>query len=311
MQAVSFPGSSPGLVTTGPFTSTIYGEAPSDEMLRLVDIQQHDPDLVRIIDERKPDKPVKFTMSTPFANKDFCLPAYERSLSHIPTKQAHAVFYDNSNSDEMRQELRRILETHFDSWTLIEDRNKAQTFESNVDLPEYARITHRVAAVYATLFPDYLADADIVFNLEDDVEIAAGDFERLWDTIHLDDRIATVIGNQRDRRTGYASTGHSIAFNFTERIQVGCSSSGDEMQMKFATEKTFGIEAIGAGHTGCWMTRRNALDSIYIGDERYRGLTGADICWGLRVNHANRLFVINWQVNCKHWFKRFGKAVCM
>lgn len=309
MQAVTFPGTAPGSITKGPYTSTIYGEAPSDDALRLADIQQHDPNLVRVVDQRKHDKPVKFTLSTPFANKKFCLPAYERSLSHIPTKQAHAVFYDNSNSSGMRQEIRRILETYFDSWTLVEDRNKAQTFESNVELPGYARITHRVAAVYATLFPDYLADADIAFNLEDDVEIAAGDFERLWNTIHLDDRIATVIGNQRDRRTGYASTGQPIAFNFTERIQVGSNNLVDEMRMDFAPEKTFGIEAIGAGHMGCWMTRRNALDSIYIGDEQHRGVTGADICWGLRVNHANRLFVVNWQVNCKHWVERFGRAV--
>ena len=222
MQAVGFPGSTPGAITTGPFTSTIYGQAPDMDVIAALNISQHKPQLVRVVATENPNKPVKFTLTSPFANKMFCLPAYERSLQNIPTDDAHAVFYDNSDCPEMRIELLRILKAYFTSWTLIEDRNKASTFETNCTLDSYPWITHRVAAVYSTLFPDYLADADFVFNLEDDVEIGPGDFEKLWATIHMDDRIATVIGNQRDRRTGYASTGRPVVFAFEEKLQSGC-----------------------------------------------------------------------------------------
>jgi len=307
-QAATFPGTAPGHTQKSPFTSPIYGMAVPEVMMP--QINRHDPDLVRVVSCQNPGKAVKFTFTSPFANKQFCLPAYERSLSHIPCDQAHAVFYDNSNSSVMRAELERILKERFTSWTLIEDRNKPETFETNASHPLYPRITHRVAAVYSTLFPEYLADADIVFNLEDDVEIGSGDFEKLWNTIHMDDRIATVIGNQRDRRTGYASTGRSIAFSFHETIASGCRD-GDNLEMTFVPEKDFGVEAIGAGHAGCWMTRRNALDNIYMGDESVNGLTGPDICWGWRLNRAGRLFVINWAVECRHWYQRFGKSVSM
>ena len=298
--AVAFPGTAPGSITTGPFTSTIYGQAPEMDVVAKLGIKQHDPKLVRVVARQNPQKKVKFTLTSPFANKQYCLPTHE----------AHAVFYDNSNCPEMRDELLRILHANFDSWTLVEDRNAASTFETNITLDSYPWITRRVAAVYGTLFPTYLADAPIVFNLEDDVEIGPDAFQRLWDTIHMDDRIATVIGNQRDRRTGYASTGRPIAFELEEVIRSG-HVDADQIKLIAKQEKKFGIEAIGSGHLGCWMTRRSALEAIDIGEEYCRGMAGPDIIWGWRVNRANQLFVINWSVECRHWFQRFGRPVSL
>ena len=264
------------------------------------------PGLVRVVDEQKPrGRGVKpFVLVTPFCGKVPELEYYLRSLDRIPTEQCHAVFYDNSCNGEFQNRLRNCLRERFTSWCLVEDRNPPQFFVSHNTCDPSAMwpITQRIADIYALLYENFVPRASkLVLNLEDDIEIPAGGIERLLSSMDTNPELGTIIGTCCDRRPNYDAKGKPIAFDFQVEGTVS-QQTPTSVKLIHIREKTFGVEPIGAGHTGCWLTRTSALESCPIGEATLHGIKGHDLVWGWRLHEAGLLCANDWSVKCRHWY---------
>lgn len=287
-----------------------YGKSGMSGMVMSAE-QAHDPSLVRVVTERRRLAGKQFSLVSPFAGKRFALRKYQASLDRVPLHAAHAVFYDNSQSRPFQSQLLEILKSRFDSYTLIEDRNQPVTVEL-VSMEGWPRIAARCAAVYGTIYGEHVPGRlSRVLNLEDDVEIPVDAWRKLNTVLDQHEAVATVIGNCRDRRPGYDSSGKPIAFNFEVHQQIGPQTDPQRVRLVQLPDRPFGVEPIGAGHMGCWLTKRDVLRELPIGERELHGVYGQDLVWGWRVNQSGRVFAIDWSVDCKHWTVRDGKTLCV
>lgn len=260
--------------------------------------------LVRVAEDRPRLKGKRFAVVSPLCGKSREFRKYLLSLDRLPLEHAHAVIYDNSNDRVFHRRLVSAVRDRFQSYRIIVDQNEPvfvkQGQETSVD--RMREITQRIADVYGYLYREHVPKRlPFVFNLEDDVEVPAGGFEKLLAAIEADRRIGTVIGTCCDRRRAYGATGSPIAFRFLEHRQSGFANP-DSVDLVPIPEKTFGIEAIGGGHSGCWLTRKEALAACPFGEAVLHGIYGHDIIWGWRLQQAGFVMANDWSVRCRHWF---------
>ena len=280
--------------------------------LNIVDqLRQHDPNLVRVVEEKRPIFGRKrFSLVSPFCGKRPEFQKYLLSLSRIPTDRAHAVFYDNSGDAEFQAKLKDTLRRKFSSYRLVEDRNPPQ-FVNFAEPPSNNRmrlITKRIADVYGHLYQHHVPrTSPRVLNLEDDVEIPADAWERLNRVLDDEQRVGTVIGTCCDRRLDYGARGRPIAFDFRVEGRVA-ERSPESVKLVPVPDLPFGCTPIGAGHMGCWLTRTETLDTCPMGESELYGIHGHDLVWGWRLHEAGWSVANDWSVRCRHWFMR-GRAM--
>lgn len=272
--------------------------------------------------DRKLIRPVKqkgrpgvkdFVLVSPFCGKREEFQKYLMSLDRLPCQNAFAVFYDNSGDVDFQQQLMDVLERKFDSYLLIEDLNDAVFVDSNVP-PSAERmkvITQRIGLVYSIIYEQYVPrDVELVLNLEDDIEIPDNAYHTLVNSLQHNEKIGTVIGTCCDRRIDYGQQGRPIAFGFQYQQRVG-HHFPDDIELIPLHARTFGIEAIGSGHMGFWLTRMEALNHCPIGEPELFGINGHDLVWGWRLHEQGYLFANDWSVRCKHWFTQGRRLQCV
>lgn len=277
-----------------PDTATEYVEDPCRKW--------HDPSLVRIVEQKKKLDGCTFNLTTPFAGKPF-FDDFMRGLSRLPLNEAHFIWYDNSNSEEYRAMLKSALDSVAPSYTLIEDGNKSLTIESTDD---YGPISARCHKIYKYIMEGCTEESlGYTLNIEDDVEIPAN-VSRLWNVLDTYPKVGTVVGSCSSRRSKGSYWKIPIAFTFRRVQTIGGDFECQVSDHRIVTAKEFGLEAVGAAHMGCWLTRTRLLREVgmHFGTD---GVRGQDLCWGYELNLAGWTFAIDWSVCTKHYFMEYGE----
>lgn len=303
-------GTRPGIqhgrsVWTGPYASDEAEVTAAVEVERFHPLT-HDDSLVRIVCEKKRCKGKRFNLVTPFAGKAFCFTDYMRGLRRLPLADAHVVWWDNSNDPAFQKKLLRTLKDNFDSYMLVEDKNRQHTVETTT---EYAKISYRCHRIYKTLHEHMTCpDIPLTVNIEDDVEVPAGTWERLTGVLDTYPEVGTVVGSCRSRRLKDRTAHVPIAFTFERSQSIGGDGEIKVRDRRLVQEKTFGLDAIGAAHMGCWFTRTNLIRRIGM-NFGVDGVFGQDLCWGYQLNLAGHKFVIDWSVKTEHYYQLNGEKL--
>lgn len=267
-------------------------------------VASFDPDLVRPV-RHKPATCVKdFVLVSPFCGKKPELEKYLVSLDRLPCNSAHAVFYDNSCDREFQARLIDELERRFESYLLVEDLNRAAFVDLNRPIgPERMKeITRRIGQVYSVIYEQFVpSDIGLVLNLEDDIEVPPNCFQHLTRSLLSNEQIGTVIATCHDRRIEYGGKGFPIAFAFEYSQKIGSKTPSD-VELIRLEDKAFGLEAIGGGHMGCWLSRAETLHRCPMGESELFGIKGHDLVWGWRLHEQGYIFANDWSLRCRHWF---------
>lgn len=256
----------------------------------------HEPGLVRVIKESD-KRHRKYAVVCPHAGKAFCWTDFVKSLKQLPLDQAHVVLYDNSCSDRHQKKMLKLAK-ELPSVTVIEDRNKPSTIENTIVAH---RLIDRCCYVYEEIYDRHLPKSDFVLNLEDDIGIPPGGFNQLeW--VLGDENVGTVISDCVDRRMMVGEgKKQSIVVNFHERNQIG---GHDEryVDLEMVQPRAGGVEYVGSGHMGLWLTRREAIDATGMKTDMQARELGQDIQYGMRLHEAGWRFAVNWGVKAKHFY---------
>ena len=257
----------------------------------------HDSELVRVVKEHKKPRR-KYTVVCPHAGKAFCWTDFVKSLKQLPIEKSHVLLYDNSTNAKQHARLVSLTK-ELPSFTLIQDMNPPSTVEITM---ESDRLIDRCCQVYEEIYERQLTKTDFYINLEDDIGIPDGGFERLeW--VLGDEEVGTVIGDCIDRRR-IIWDGHrqSIVCNFDYTYQIG-GHGKHTVSVDMVEARPSGIEHVGSGHMGLWLTRRDALESTGMKTDLESRDMGQDIQYGLRLNQAGWRFAVRWDVKLRHFYK--------
>jgi hypothetical protein len=249
----------------------------------------------------KKHKP-EFNLVTPFAGKTFCLNNYVKGIKTLPLENAHAVFYDNSNQPRFQNRLKKILNDHFKSWTLVEDKNECQTIDKT---DHYKAVSWRCHNVYKDLYHNRIEDLPLSLNIEDDVQIPDISWNRLTRLLREQAEVGTAVGSCSSRRLKDSTACRPILFDIdvTENITTGEKLA---VARRLVTPKPFGVEAVSASHMGLWLTRTSLIRKVGMQWDT-DGLLANDICWGYNLNRAGYKTAVDWSVKTKHYFMHNGK----
>jgi hypothetical protein len=265
---------------------------------------EHDSELVDIVRQRAPRKRGRdINVVCPMAGKQFAFKQWEESLGKLPMDRAHVLVYDNSNRPAFHRMIEEFCQREFDSYTLVRDDNQKLTIDG---LPNsslgWQAIASRCDDVYAEIYTRWMDPRrPLCLNLEDDVGIPEDSWEKLSHTIR-DEQVATVIGQCNDRRLFvHNGTLQSIAVNFEIQEKLGAQNVR-EVETIPVTPKDFGVEAVGGGHMGLWLTKTEAIQQVGI-TTRTDYIFGTDINWGYQLNRAGWKFAIDWSLKMDHFFQ--------
>lgn len=274
----------------------------------VMSLPEHDASLVEVVEEQDALGGVAdIQLISPFAGKTFCFGKWQQSLDTLPLERVHATLYDNSNDPVFHERLKEYARQKLPAFTLVRDSNMVQTIESTAN---YRQIIHRCSQVYEHIYTNLLIPScSLILNLEDDIGVPEGSFEKLEHTLKSDNQCATVIGKCRDRRVAVrGNKPQSISVNFQKIIQIGGAPS-EKVEIEWAPEREWGVEQIGAGHMGFWLSRASAVRELGMKTSSRQDVLGHDIQWGLRVNEAGQRFAIDWSVDLKHYYQKAGEIV--
>lgn len=262
------------------------------------DIQsvEHDRDEVRVI-TKKGTEHRKFAIVCPNAGKFYCWPEFEASFSQLPVDDSHVLLYDNSLDPIMGERMEKLASS-LDHVTLIRDTNPHVTLETT---GAQACLIERCGQVYEEIYGNHLPSSDYVINLEDDISLPDHGWDVLWGTMCRPGP-SIVIPNCHDRRVAsYNGEKPPIACNFVEMKGVGGLTT-NEVACFQVEEKQSGIEEIGAGHMGFWVTSREVVDTVGMTLDREHSVPGHDIQFGYRAASEHGVkTLIDWDVTVRHF----------
>ena len=159
-------------VTRSDGTDSIYDSTMPEELF------EADPLKVEV-ETWGPKKKYETTLVTPFAGKNYCLKQYLNGLSHLPTKDMAAIWYDNSNDYKFHNKLKKLGRSLFGKFKLLTDHTPHQTIDCTSD---YAKISWRCHQVYRTI-QEHLNGSPYTFVIEDDVVVPKHGYGKLMEII--------------------------------------------------------------------------------------------------------------------------------
>lgn len=277
----------------------------------VAELDDYNPDLVTSETSGGKRASTDLTIVSPFTGKGRVFRKYLNSLDRLPCSTSHAIIYDNSCDARFRKRLTTSVLPRFQSWELVTDKHKPVTWIQNEPVNQWKMIAARLGRVYWYCYKR-IPPCRYVLNLEDDVEIPEDAWQKLQAVMDMDSDVGTVIGACNDRRDApdYASFGKPIAFNFQVSQVLGPSGQDpDHIGLIQLPSRDFGIEQIGAGHMGCWLTRRTTVEDVPMGEPEIVGLAGTDIVWGWNLYKRGWRFATDWSVKCQHWSTRGNRIV--
>lgn len=285
-----------------------HGHGGTGGISAVFDDTEYDDELVEVVAERTSGIPPEIVCVAPQSGKDYCWDDFVHSLSTIPFD--HLVVCDNSNSVEHQARLTDLL-SRYESYTLIRNTNPAVTIENSEDPVE---LVARCGSMYSSLYRrvDGLLtqpEKQMVVNLEDDIGVQPDTFTRLLNDLKMYDEVGTVIGDCRCRRAKVLSGRDlSLACNFREFRLVGGSEQTGIIP-EFVKPKPLGVEPVGGGHMGLWLTRAVCLKQVGMDVDPNLNLHGHDFQYGYRLNKAGHKFIVDWSARLQHFHEVDGVKV--
>jgi len=278
--------------------NTEYGMTEVD-MDRLP-LPEFEPGRVRTLEEV--GKPQKTVFMMPFCGKEPMIPITQRSLRSLPTGEIQFVIYDNANDAEFTDLLNNTVCSDLPNYTFIRDTNPPASVDNHPDAMEM--VVARCGQTFGSMFAHLPKTAELVGVLEDDIEVPIDGYEKLRRVLDSDDRVATAVGVSHDRRFSYGARGEPIVFDFEVLSSLGSRTRDRRIQVCRLSERDFGVEPIGAAHTGFWLSRARVVRDVGMGDyfDRSTQLMGHDVLWGLHVNEAQHIMAVDWSLKCNHWY---------
>ena len=265
----------------------------------VMSLPDHNEELVTVVREKKA-RNRDINIVSPFAGKTFCFRDWAKSLKKLPVNDAHMVIYDNSNDLGFSKRLDAFCKKELASYKLVRDTNPHLTMEFCND---WHAIGKRCRAVYGIIY-NQLIDPKKTWslNLEDDIGVPDGAWERM--RFHAeDDSVATVICKCYDRRAlKDRNLLSAIAMNFEVKEVIGPDENTRQIELVHLPEKSYGVESIGAGHMGLWLTKTSVINELGMGHQ-FENLCGNDVNWGFAVNQAGYRFVHDWGIKVDHFYK--------
>jgi len=267
----------------------------------IMSLPEHNEELVTVVREKKARRR-DINIVSPFAGKTFCFSEWKKSFGRLPVDRGHVVIYDNSNDKTFGRKLEDFCTRELPSYKLVRDTNPHLTMEFSNN---WTAIGKRCRAVYGIIYNELIDHRKPwSLNLEDDVGIPEDSWEKL-SFIMKDESVGTAIGKCIDRR-GLKDRGIRvpIAVNFTRTQTIGPTGVNAEpkIELEHIPEKDFGVEAIGGGHMGLWLTRTEAINRLGMGHQ-FGDLCGNDMNWGYAINEDGWKFAHDWSIHMKHFYK--------
>lgn len=239
------------------------------------------------------------TLTTPFAGKKHCFDNYYEGVVNLdyPKIDIFALWYDNSNDAEFHAMLEEKIKI-FPNHKIVVDDAPHFVIENTSD---YAKVSMRCHEVYKAI--SKLVDGDYMFNVEDDVWVPPDSLKKMLDVFNRYEKVGTVIGSQCSRRLKDFVFRLPTAWIFEQKRVFPFPDTCDEFHMTCLRLKNFppfGIQIIGSGHMGCWLTPTAIVKEIgFVWEED--GLQANDIVWGYRLGKAGYHFVIDWSIRTRHY----------
>jgi len=265
----------------------------------VMSLPDHNEELVTTVREKKA-RNRDINIVSPFAGKTFCFGEWKKTLAKMPVDDAHVIVYDNSNDVGFGRRLEEFCKKELASYKLCRDTNAHLTMELSND---WNAIGKRCRAVYGIIYNELIDKSKTwCLNIEDDIGAPVDAWERLY--FHAqDESVATVVGKCYDRRAlkdrGLLT---AIAMNFEERRIVGPDENTRQIELVHLPDRSYGVEPIGAGHMGLWLTKTQVINELGMGHQ-FENLCGNDVNWGYAVNEAGYRFAHDWGIKLKHFYK--------
>jgi len=269
----------------------------------VMSLPDHDKSLVTVIEEKKARRR-DINVVTPVAGKTYAFDRWKKSLKQLPLSRCHTLIYDNSNNNDYSRKVQSFCKRSLDSFTYVKDQNQQLTAEMSRD---WVNVGSRCRSIYIHIYNDLLdRKRPVTVNLEDDIGVPDGAWNRLSGHLDMFNDVATVIPQCFCRRAFFdKGIRVPIAVNFKVTQTIG-QSTGSKIETSPIEIKDFGVESIGGGHMGFWLTKTEVLNDVPMGI-CHPGLRGNDINWGYSVNDAGWRFVIDWGVKLDHYYEKHGK----
>ncbi|KPK55000.1 MAG: hypothetical protein AMS22_05090 [Thiotrichales bacterium SG8_50] len=249
------------------------------------------------------------TLTTPFAGKRHCFDAYYDGVVNLdhPKDDFHVIWYDNSCDADFHAMLQEKIKV-FPSHEIVIDITPPLVIENT---PDYCRVSERCHEVYCNLAELVPADNEFMFNVEDDVWVPPDSLSKMLAIFRLDEKIGTVIGQQYCRRFSKAKNIRPIpnawTFEIDYRFPEGDVCKEKTAKRTFIEDKPFGVEIIGSGHLGCWLTKTHLVKELgFMMDKD--GLRANDTVWGYRLREHGYYFVIDYSIRCRHYYRIEGEV---
>jgi hypothetical protein len=225
----------------------------------IMSLPAHDESLVSVVREKVNRRHRDVNVIAPLAGKSYCHSKWKQSLGQLPLDRCHVLIYDNSNSQRFGKKIEDFCVNQLDSFTLVRDQNNRCGLEKSRD---WVKVGNRCRSIYGTIY-NKLVDQKrpLCLNLEDDIGVPDMAWDRLYSQIQ-NDGVGTVIGQCNDRRA-FVDYGvkRTIAVNFKVTETLGQTES-IEVATTPVTVREFGVETIGSGHMGLWLTQTEAISQL-------------------------------------------------
>lgn len=241
------------------------------------------------------------TLTTPFAGKRYCFDAYYEGITNLehPREDFHVIWYDNTCDAEFHAMLQDKIQV-FPSHEIVIDTTPPLVIDNT---PNYTAVSDRCGEVYKNLANIIPADNEFMFNVEDDVWVPPDSLSKMLTIFKLDDKIGTVIGQQYCRRflnSPIRKIPNAWTFEIDWRFPEGDVCKEKTVKRHFIEDKPFGVEIIGSGHLGCWLTKTHLVKELGFAMD-VDGIHANDTVWGHRLAEHGYYFVIDYSIRCKHY----------
>jgi len=260
---------------------------------------------------------MKIAITTPFANKLYCLEEYQKSIADAVTEldkrniESEFYIWDNSNNPDFENQIKEWANKIFKKVNYFKDKTEHQIIETTAD---YGKVSDRCATIYKKMFNEWIdKDCDYIFNVEDDISFEGKDILKMIDILENPNfkEASAITGCAVGRRLRDKAYGRSMTWSFKINGLVfpPIPEQQTSIQINTIPEKPLGIEIIGSAHAGMLLMRNSVLQSLgwAINED---GVRGGDICFGYRLwKYKKGFYLVDWSIWAKHWFKdELGKA---
>jgi hypothetical protein len=266
-----------------------------------------------IVEHRVSGEPT-LTQVTAWAGRTFCFDrVIPNIVGQVDLQDTHVVWLDNSQDPWFRAALLAHAEP-FANFTLIQDCSDQFNINPYMRSPDdervaaHMRLAEKIYETYQACFLQLMPSSQMVWVVEDDVEIPRNAFARM--RRHLLDcpELGTVAGRMLDRRSHEMGREETVVTEYEISMILGRNDSAvvkaNNMHAvgRSPSVPKWGTQIVGSTHMGCWLSRSELIRSPGIAPS-CDGVIACDNCWGWRIWKERRMRVaVDWSIHCRHHY---------